>query len=550
MMDPGVLNRYEALPSFVPQNLSDLAPLATAATEHYRVQQAHETCIVQLGRVGDIINILPVAKAIHDRTGKMPHMLVQSEFLSVLSGVSYVTPSEWKGSCWTDLVPAIEAAKTMFANVIVAQAAGQHYAVDKVTPAYNMESWHLAGFLPEWNSLPLIFDKRSFLRERCLCEQWLKDGGKRILLCLSGISSPFKHEAKFRKEFNAAWASSAQVLDMGVLRCDNFYDMLGLMDSSDLLVTVDTAPLHLAAASKIPVIAFISNERSAWDGTAPRCNCVLKVNYTDVLDNLPRVHAAVKAALNPPVLRHVYSQYQPKDEATMVRHGLVERTWRAAYTRGAWNPLPVSDTVLPRLCDDGKRKMPYLKDLLDLGAAGLEDSDIVVFSNSDICFSMTLGDRINGKLLGCDACYAYRNCFLRSPGALTDNEIASGALDGGVDLVAFRAGWWRANRQHFPDYVLGAQNWDWCFRVWVDELFPRVDPSLANCIYHVDHAAFDKLPDNISTLPSQKHNLRLAREFFLPRGITVNNEQWIRSLPKQVTHEEPSKPLSKNTQCG
>lgn len=81
--------------------------------------------IVMLGRYGDILNCLPIAKAVADRYGK-PHFFVAREFASVLDGVSYVIP-EVLDIPYDHLKDALKVAHSKCAYVMNAQVYGQGF---------------------------------------------------------------------------------------------------------------------------------------------------------------------------------------------------------------------------------------------------------------------------------------------------------------------------------------------------------------------------------------------------------------------------------------
>lgn len=82
-----------------------------------------------------------------------------------------------------------------------------------------------------------------------------------------------------------------EIVDLGNVRAERIYDLLGLYDHAAGLVTTDTATLHLAAASSIPYIAFVNNGGA---GSVPKGNCILKVRYGQVGQNLSQISQALE----------------------------------------------------------------------------------------------------------------------------------------------------------------------------------------------------------------------------------------------------------------
>jgi len=74
------------------------------------------------------------------------------------------------------------------------------------------------------------------------------------------------------------------------------FDLLGLMDRAVGLLTVDTMTLHLAAASKIPYIAYTRDDGQA--GSIPKGNCVANIGYSQAVNQLGKTMEIVKSWLN------------------------------------------------------------------------------------------------------------------------------------------------------------------------------------------------------------------------------------------------------------
>jgi len=107
-----------------------------------------QVCIIELGRYGDIINILPVCRHIAEAYEK-PHLMVSREFASVLDGVSYVVPEivDWPNDC---LQQAMTLAKKKFPIVLRAQIWGKGHIQEHECASYNKESWKILGFKKEF----------------------------------------------------------------------------------------------------------------------------------------------------------------------------------------------------------------------------------------------------------------------------------------------------------------------------------------------------------------------------------------------------------------
>lgn len=243
-----------------------------------------DTCIVQLGRYGDLLNILPVVKYIHDHYGK-PSVMVAKQFADLFDGVNYAHKCVFDGG-FGDVEAAVELAQKKFALVIVSQVWGHTWRVPHECESYNMESWRMAGFLDRWTDpamklelsvpIPLAMPSRPS-----------------IAVCLSsGHSSPFKEWASVQAHIQDGYSGAFDVVDLATMVCDRVYDLLKWIRSARVLITSDTATLHLAAACKTPVVALVND--AAWLATTPRCNCVLRLHYGEALSRIGEIDKVIE----------------------------------------------------------------------------------------------------------------------------------------------------------------------------------------------------------------------------------------------------------------
>ena len=184
----------------------------------------------------------------------------------------------------------------------------------------------------------------------------------------------------------------------------------------------------------------------------------------------------------------------------------------------------MEDSDLPRLFNEHTRKLPFVKDLLNAGCDKLPEDTIAVFTNSDICVSNEAAIRIAAALQSNDALYAFRRDFYHQVmEPLPDADISKGVHYPGSDLYAFRVGWWRWYRDSYPDMVFAREAWDSTLRVLIEETNPNKPLSLPDLIYHERHANGWEGAHLRYTIAGQRHNLKLAKGFFLMRGLNPQN---------------------------
>lgn len=139
--------------------------------------------------------------------------------------------------------------------------------------------------------LPLVFDQRHLERERVFAEMHLSKTKPTLLVNFSGTTSPFDHGQKI---IDLAKQYDWQVLDIGNRTCkaQRIYDVLGLMDRARGLVTIDTATLHLAAASKVPTINLVRGDGQS--GSIPKNNNVLTLTYQEAESHMKLINSIFK----------------------------------------------------------------------------------------------------------------------------------------------------------------------------------------------------------------------------------------------------------------
>jgi hypothetical protein len=254
------------------------------------------TCILQLGRFGDIINILPLVYA----TG-WP-IVVAEEFASLAQSIDYaqVIPAP---------VPAVDFpagwrfAQRQFVQICATQVYN-HTPPDFSLPHGFMEqSYRNAGRHAEflagrYDVIPAFKrDEKAEARLRASVLASCRPPARPILVCTSGVSSPFRDAALVLATVKR-YALGRPVVDISGVRAEKFVDMLGLLDAAALLVTVDCGMLHLAGAhGKVPYIAYRNNLPGNWYRGYCRGNCVAKCDYSNVqgeLYHLPRIISSLR----------------------------------------------------------------------------------------------------------------------------------------------------------------------------------------------------------------------------------------------------------------
>lgn len=214
---------------------------------------------------------------------------------------------------------------------------------------------------------------------------------------------------------------------------------------------------------------------------------------------------------------HVYSRYDSNDPETNRRMKFARSCWLKTYgVRLKERGIPIGGT---ESFSDNGRTLPFVRHLLKVGAQLAQQGDAIILTNSDVCPPANIVGMLDLILERTDACYSYRRDFNQLTRPLSNDEIIAGHFNRGCEFFAFRKLWWLINGRNMPDMVLGAEGWDFAMRKLIDITQPGRMVSWSNLSYHEAHNSVWWRPENIRTLPSQLHNLKLAREFEAKHGL-------------------------------
>lgn len=500
---------------------------------------SHPSVFVMLGRFGDICNVLPMLKAEAD-AGRRPTLVVSKDFVSIMDGVSYADTIVWDGPYdrLPDCLRWLRRDRGIHAPV-VAQYHRNPYDKARLTDSYQREVWRLAGRLDQFASRgPLVFDQRDAGLEKIVVDQVRgTDPRPLVLVATESISSPFSQRTELFHAIERAVGAECHVVDLSQWKAGKIYHLLGLYDAAACLVTVDTVHLHLSRATKTPVIAIIND---GWRGSVPPENAVVTIRYAELasdpgkaaraahvvmrtreIDFPPcpvgpstvviREKSLVIAATNPFGQRFIHCTDSFGHDA---RHHVAHSTWNSHYADGV---VPVHcheyrRTARTELNDP--RELPFLKDIIDAGAAKAESfSDLIVWTNSDIGLGLGVFAALHESTIE-HGCTSMRR------------TESNGQPHMGRDLFAFRAGWWNDHRHEVPDYVIGAPYFDLGLvalirrhcRIpavstkanMIDDLYPADTPPAG--ALHESHVS-EWLRPRHQVLPSVLHNKRLFYEW-------------------------------------
>lgn len=479
---------------------------------------------VQLGRYGDIINILPILKAEAD-SGNRPILLVAYEYKDIMDGVSYADVVVFKEP-FQHLLPAMRYAETLASvndwEVVVTQVYGHGYAFKPQCDSFAKDAWKKATYLAAWDRLPLVFDKRDRSREEKLAEGLPE---KPILVATHGNSSPFPQSRRLYKALSDKWPGRVVLLDD--IQAHRVYDLLGLYDRAAVLVSIDTMHQHLAIGSKVPVIALTVRRPTPWHGAPERRGQVLRFNYGEYHQREAELIEAVRLRAGDPAppkekqsrstdVYHVFADYDAEGDARR-RNEFASATWDHVID------VPIGDMPRNATTELGyPRALPFVRDMVKEASRRMIPDDILVLTNTDTCFADDLARVIRKVCRKHGACFAHRHDFHKLSYHLSNDEIGKGKWYPGSDLFAFTGRWILEHFGEYPDMLLGAEYVDCVLRQLIKK---HGGAELVHAIYHERHASAWERPGLRQVDGANCWNRKHALRWFEENG-TNDRDPW------------------------
>ena len=244
-----------------------------------------------LGKVGDVLSILPILHHEFKRNGHKPKLLISRDYASVLDGVSYVQPVIFSGH-FSDLGGAIRTIKSQGGEAIPLQVYGRDFPFQKRTPSFQLDQWLRGDAVQHFLDWPLVIDRRNRNRERDLIKSVT---GKQPYLLFADFSesSPFAEKEALATALRTVLKDSYQLIRLSEVRAQAIHDLIGLYNQAVALVTIETAHLHLSRGSLVPVIALTTDLPSRWNGSAWHPRFSFHCRYGDYKRREPELIASL-----------------------------------------------------------------------------------------------------------------------------------------------------------------------------------------------------------------------------------------------------------------
>lgn len=440
---------------------------------------------VLLGRTGDLCAVLPFLKK-EDGC----RLVVSNQHSSLLEGVSYVDCVPFDGGVHM-LKEAYEWTKSKFSAVKSLQVIGDAGVVLEATykpsnaqramaSSFVKEMWRVAGKLDKWDECwPLVFDRRSPEREAKL----LADNGfarkgkfkKLILVADEGHSSPFNRKPLLWELIQGRFGKQYQV--MRLPKAERFYDLLAIYERAVMLVSIDSAPLHLArACPKLPVVALTRDEPLLWNGTPWMPQHVFYCRYSDFTDRAVEMLDTMEHRLKFAHLQDSVCVWNACDGGVAKVEDFDTLPLTVGIT-GRDSSQSVKDT----------KRYPFLRESIRMALQRCP--------NGRVC--LTRPGVVSGTLPA-GPCYAYRMEKTFVPV---------------VDLFCAPSATWRSIFHDIPDLILGRDH-NWGNALWA--MFKKLG---AQDVTGVCHKEKEQEVKQELDAPRLQHNQKLTTTFLIKSRV-------------------------------
>jgi hypothetical protein len=443
----------------VPDAVSSAPPAKSLSSLDYENKK-----LVQLGHYGDIINVLPIAKDICDKTGKPTTLVCKRDYADILDGVTYAVPEY---APRPDFSPG-----EVTGGHIIDACATQPTSARKIP--HNLQAWEQAGYLDQWSNLTPVFDRRCRIRETALVERYVSFEKPVILVTLEADVSTMRSGIKnsIRKLIDESFGEHFQIVDAGQIKAKKPYDMLGLIDVASVVITVDTMLLHLCTATNVPVIALLSDHPPVfWNASATKGNILKAISYDKVTSIWSQIVRIIKsghrvAQLPKERVVHVVPVYTTNDSEAQRRMQTAKETWSEFHSVGAeFKPYTLQDSS--RVFTVNGKPIPFLKEVLKLGIeATAGNDDIVCFTHADTVLTPGLYFALQHRMKYSDSCCSFRMDYAK----VEAGQVPCGVRGTVRDLFAFKRRWLLAHMDAMPDFLVGVGGWSDAMALWLRRL--------------------------------------------------------------------------------
>jgi len=249
--------------------------------------------IVYLGRLGDILNALPIAYELY-RQGHEVTWYAMEEFSAPLKCAPYVRFVPFKSDVKSPLL-AYKAAmgddpvRMQYDRILCLQIDGNPFPLKQKTSSWATDVYKHVGMTELYTTLPLVLKEPDWMG----LDFWPDVPINAIAVCVNAYTSP--HPAP--KQLAEWLGKEFTTIQTDAIRLDDPMRLCQLLRKVKCLVTIDTFPMHLAYFTGTPTIAITAQ---GWIGSVPRMHWIERVDYASSTTEAGRekIRRAIKLAID------------------------------------------------------------------------------------------------------------------------------------------------------------------------------------------------------------------------------------------------------------
>lgn len=236
-------------------------------------------------KTGDLIATLPILNHHFSTTGQKPKVMVAKQYAALFDRVPFATPVVFDGD-WQDLKGAMMQAKRMDSEIVCLSTYGRDFPIQHKCSSFQLDCYERAGLLSQWDSLPLPLNAKESTRYK----------QPTILYADHAESAPFMQKDELYALLKQSFPKH-DIVRLSAYKLKHFFDFLPWYNAADALVTIDTAHLHLSAASIKPVATLAADKPSRWKGSAWSKRFCFYCRYSEFMWRKEELVDCLKAAM-------------------------------------------------------------------------------------------------------------------------------------------------------------------------------------------------------------------------------------------------------------
>lgn len=267
------------------------------------------TILLQLGRLGDLMILQPAAEYL--RVAGFDARIMCCRRYADLLGIPclpwHKTERDWR--------EAYELARTFTDDVRITQIGGT--GLPKVKENFCFEFFNRADVpLELFNDLKLELPRWPDA-ERHLVAKYVRIDRPLILYNFQSCSFRIEQGPAIAQWLSDSFGHGCELVDLGGIRVERMSHLLGLYQRAAILVTIDTATLHLSWQTRTPTAAILND--TAYAAPPPRPHWKWYAPYRDFEKRLNDLRTAITNATG---IEAAFSsfrpQYPPPDLANLI----------------------------------------------------------------------------------------------------------------------------------------------------------------------------------------------------------------------------------------